>query len=515
MIPWVKEYVTDPKDYYIHPTLKLKSNGAQISDYRQLFPRVALTAADPKRSILIKGVQSFGKTILSQKIYLDWAEGRFTSFSIVFFVQLKLVKPDHDIVDVIIEQTPCLRNSNFEKARLRNYLDTFGTRCLIILDCSTENSGVAKRIIRRANEVCSTLVTYPNHLSASIEKYFETTIWLQGFNYGQALSYCSKMFQQKERKHIWMRFCMTNFAVHDHVSPMLLLLTCILDHTVTELATDVPVGEIFFRSIKFAYTKHVWLKQLDWGKFQSFFDNIGTVALRCLAERSHSFSKTALSRDICKEALSLGILTEQRCPSLNTYSSGDSMLLFAHSSFLYIFGAYSLVLSIGAGLLEEESQDPIMIPLLQHPLFRHFVLWFTNDGFQPISENQRRAYSKIKASIVDKIDTIEVYLLRVCMLYPTIYNFFNKDNRDNLALNVFRDALCMCKNIKHLRLDPSKLDLTAIKDTLHPILTQITVLQISEDKSHNITPRANHTDRINSEPDDHKNRLSRFKVTDQ
>ena len=488
MIPWVKEYITNPNDCYIHPTLKkLKPDEVQISDYTELFPNMALSADNPKRTILIKGEEGFGKTTLSKNIYMDWAEGRFTSFDIVFFVQLKLVKPDHDIVDAIIEQTPYLRDSKFEKSRLRNYLDTFGTKCLIILDCSTENSGVAKRIIRRANEVCSTLVTYLNHLSASIEKYFETTVWLQGFNYDQALSYCSKMFQQKERKHVWMRFFMTNFAVYDHVSPMLLLLTCILDHTDTELATDVPVGEIFFRSIKFVYMKHVSPKQLDWGKFQSFFGNIGRVALRCLAENSHSFSKTELGRDICKEALSSGILTEQQCPSLSTDSSDDSMLLFAHDSFKYIFGAYSLVQPYGPGVLEKRLQDTVGTLLLRDPLFSHFALWFTYDGFS--SENQRKAYSKIKALIADKIDIIELDLSHICILDSTINIYFGKINKDNKILKLFEYAVSMCKNIKHLVLSSSKDEITKRISTWHPILIKLAVIQISENTS---TPLPHH-----------------------
>ena len=260
-----------------------------------MFPRAAVTAADPKRTILIKGEHGFGKTTLSKNIYLDWVEGRFTSFSLVFFVQLKLVKPDHDLVDAIIEQTSCLRDSNFEKMRLKNCLDTFGSRCLIILDGSSEHSGVTKRIIQRAGECCNTLVTYLPHLSATIEQYFETILWLRGFTEKQALNYCSVILQQKERIPGLVMFYINNFTRYsDYVSPMLLLLICILDHITVDLcyAFEVNLGEIFFRSIKFAYKKHVRTKPLDMETFESFFDNIGRVALRCLVENSHSFSKT-------------------------------------------------------------------------------------------------------------------------------------------------------------------------------------------------------------------------------
>ena len=545
MIPWVKEYVTNPKDCYIHPILKkvkpdevlqsddihvdlsllhpLTLDKSQISDYRELFPSVALSADNSKRTILIKGEQGFGKTTLSKKIYLDSAEGRFTSFDIVFFVQLKLVKSNHDLVDAIIEQTPGLRDSNFEKEKLKHCLHTFGTRCLIILDGSTENLGVTKRIIGRTIECSSTLVTFVPHLSRHIEQYFETILWLQGLSYHQALSYCSIILQRREGRRGLMMFYYNNFISYsDCVSPMLLLLTCILNHTVTDLATDVPVGEIFFRSIKFAYKKHVSPKQLDLAKFESLFNNIGRVALRCLIENSHSFSKTELGRDICAQALNSGILTEQRCPSLSTDSSDDSLLCFVHSSFKYFFGCYSLVQSIGAGTLEEKLQDTVMTLFLQDPLFNHFALWFTHDGFLPISENQRKAYSNIKASMVNKIDIIELDLSQICILDSTINIYFGKIDtylgtitKDTMILKLFEDALSMCKNIKHLVLDSSKDEIT--KKNKHAAFYSE---KNSSDTNickhiHTITPRANNTDRINSEPDDHTNRLSRFKVTDQ
>ena len=484
MIPWVNEFTKNPNDTYIHPTLKkLKPDKAQISDYRELFPSVARLAAQPKRKILITGEQGFGKTTLSQKIYLDWVEGLFTTFSIVFFIQLKFVQSGHDLVDVIIEQTPGLRDSNFEKTRLRNCINTFGFRCLIILDGSSEHSDVAKRIIKQADECCNTLVTYLPHLSVSIEQYFETVICLQGFIDEQAISYCSIMSQHEERL-VLMRFCMDNFARGRlHVSPMLLLFTCILNRTVTELANDVPVADIFFRSIKFAYKKHVSSKQLDWGKFENFFRSIGTVALRCLTSNNHSFSKRELGRDIRIQALASGILTELRGSSFSIGSSDDSLLVFAHSSFKYIFGAYSLVQSIGAGTLEERLQDPIMIPLFHRPLFSHFALWFTNNGFQPASENQRRAYLKLKASIVDKIDIIELDLSQLCILYPAINVYFDKNNQDNMTLKLFEDALNMCKNIKHLLLDSSQVEFIKRISTLQSILTKIAVIQISSNTS--------------------------------
>ena len=292
---------------------------------------------------------------------------------------------------------------------------------LIILDGSTEHSAVTKRIIQRAGECCSTLVTCLAHLSRNIEQYFKTIVWLQGFTYDQALNYCAIILQQNARRQELVRLYINNFTRYIHyVSPMLLLFVCILDDTVFNLPITITVGEIFFRLIKFAYKKHVSAKQLDWGKFERFFEDIGKVALICLTENSHSFSKKELGDVLCTEAFNSGIVAELRRPSLILDSFDDSLLCFVHSSFKYFFGAYSLVQSIGTGTLEKGLQNSMMTLLLHHPLLSHFAIWFTNDGFQQSSENQRRAYSRIKTLVVDKIDIIELDFSRICKLYPTI-----------------------------------------------------------------------------------------------
>ena len=173
--------------------------------------------------------------------------------------------------------------------------------------------------------------------------------------------------------------------------------------------------------------------------------------------------------------MSSGILTELR---------GLSLLRFVHSSFQYIFGAYSIVRSILEGTLEKGLQDPIMALLLHRPLLSHFAIWFTKDGFQQSIENRRRAYSKITTLIMDKIDIIDLDLSRICELYPMLNIYLAENNRDDLTLNLFSDALRMCKNIESVALSLSKDGILGnIARTLQPILTNITVVQISEDES--------------------------------
>ena len=54
--------------------------------------------------------------------------------SIVFFVFLKLVRPGDAIENIIIDQNPSLEGLCISRQKLENIFETFGNRCLFILD---------------------------------------------------------------------------------------------------------------------------------------------------------------------------------------------------------------------------------------------------------------------------------------------------------------------------------------------------------------------------------------------
>ena len=62
-----------------------------------------------------------GKTTVSKKAAYDWAMGIFKTFTIVFFVFLKLVKPGDSIESIIIEQTPALEGLGLKRNSTETY----------------------------------------------------------------------------------------------------------------------------------------------------------------------------------------------------------------------------------------------------------------------------------------------------------------------------------------------------------------------------------------------------------
>ena len=97
------------------------------------------------------------------KLAWDCAKGHFTNYSIVLFVRLKLVKPGQTIEDVLIQQCPSLRQQGVGPEDVRQLLDKFGEKCLIILDGFDEfdgkNEGVMELIAGHYLPQCSVLLT--------------------------------------------------------------------------------------------------------------------------------------------------------------------------------------------------------------------------------------------------------------------------------------------------------------------------------------------------------------------
>ena len=170
--PWVKACTEVNMDkLYTELTLERLENqvmeykGTTIYEYKELFQDISSkdsedsstaskvnALADGKKArktlprkkraikILLKGDPGMGKTTLMKKIGWDWAKGIFTTFTIVFFVFLKLVEPGEAIENIIVRQTPALEGMSISPKKLRQILEQFSEQCLLILDGLDEHA---------------------------------------------------------------------------------------------------------------------------------------------------------------------------------------------------------------------------------------------------------------------------------------------------------------------------------------------------------------------------------------
>ena len=144
-----------------------------------------------RKKVLIKGDPGKGKTTLMKKMGWDWATGVFKKFSIVFFVFLKLVKPQETIENIIIHQHPILKATSVKPSRVKQILETFGDRCLIIFDGLDEhalgkNEDVLEIIRGEQLPFCYIIVTSRPHCTAEIEENFNVIARVYGFTLEKA-----------------------------------------------------------------------------------------------------------------------------------------------------------------------------------------------------------------------------------------------------------------------------------------------------------------------------------------
>ena len=149
------------------------------------------------RKILVKGRVGHGKSTLAKKIAYDWAKGLFKRFSIVFFISMKLAKPDDAIENMIIDQNG-LGDLNFTPQKVNRILNKFGSDCLVIIDGladhTLKNNEEVLRIVQKEKVNFNFLVTLSETNSPdNIDEYFETISQVQGFNGSDVKSVLAKL----------------------------------------------------------------------------------------------------------------------------------------------------------------------------------------------------------------------------------------------------------------------------------------------------------------------------------
>ena len=117
-------------------------------------------------------------------------------------VFLKLVKPGESIENVIISQRPELEGMNVTQQKLRALLETFGNRCLLILDGLDEhalgqNEDVLKIIRGQKLLHCNVIVSSRPHSTKKIEKHFRTVVRVNGFTRERQKSSRSKSWKMR------------------------------------------------------------------------------------------------------------------------------------------------------------------------------------------------------------------------------------------------------------------------------------------------------------------------------
>ena len=305
--PWIKDYITDMDDLYSELSLEKLNDKAcgqhreELNSYQELFPlqepetgecqqqRLLGKIRRRGRKILFKGEPGMGKSTLVKKVAWDWAKGIFTAVSIVFFVFLKLVNPGDAIENVIIDQTPVLEGLDVTGSKVKQILDKFGPRCLLILDGLDEhaigqNQDVVKIMKGQKYLFYNVIVTSRPHTTQEFVKYFASVVIVEGFTKNEARKFASRIVQDENKVEDILNFNPYNkdrhFSLHN--VPILLSFLCVLvrEDQIDLTSREMPIGEIYCRMVRCLYRKFTLRKGIEYqnSKFMDMLKSLAKLA---------------------------------------------------------------------------------------------------------------------------------------------------------------------------------------------------------------------------------------------
>ena len=398
-----------------------------------------------------------------KKICFDWAKGIFTTFSIVFLVLLKLVKPGEAIENIIIEQRPELEEMGMTLRKLKEFLDKFGSRCLLILDGLDEqalgkNMDVVKIIRGQKLLYCSVIVTSRPHTCVEVENYFQTIIRVKGFTHKHAEQFAFHILKDKSKVKAVMNFNPSNqsrslFFFHDEAflysCPILFLILCVLvekdEVDLTSISFDK--GDLYFRLLKFVHRKFLVNegRKCYEDRFKEIMNGLGKLAWEIEKSGSPFMQRSEVIKEVGEEAFQYGLLSGHEDFNLITKEDADISVNFVHRTLQQFLGSYYFVLMLSEGepignlidLAEHRSER-----LITEPLFFHFCLWFVFSDQNSITfPNKDCALQSLRDFFRTKLNVAQLDLQSVATYFPAFSFFSPETGHDQLIVRFLGEVI--------------------------------------------------------------------------
>ena len=434
--------------------------------------------------ILLKAEQGFGKTTLSRKITWDWAMRIFTTFSIVFFVSLKLVRPGDAIENIIIQQTPPLEGINVTPNKLKKILGTFGHRCLIILDGLDELPSKSKpeivQIIKGQKLFhCNIFLTSRPHTVAEFENYFLRVARLQGFTREHTDELISKFFTDTKQRSEVQKFTIKHDSFH--TCPILLVFICILSQNghLDTTASSVTTGDIYLKLVRFLYRKYCARKSLSFEEqdFLEVLHRVGNLARQCLQSGIYFFKRDEVLRTIGENAFEYGFFSGHEDFRLLGDVEADVFITFPHGTIEEFFGAFSFVLSI----LDGVNADSITQPNSSIPIFmtNAYFLEFCLFAISHICKKTTSVKEAMAQYALGMINLPQLDMSCIRFIFPTLCWYAAVATGLKLFVKFLKDLFSKCNRVKVLLMNSEEFSFGII-DAINCLFPNLHCLYLNE-----------------------------------
>ena len=389
--PWIRDYTVDMKDLYSDLTLEKVTHTPKgttkrkLENYEEMFFSQKSQKQQNANKILLVSDPHYGKTSIAKKINWDWAKGIFTTFTVVFVVLLKLVRPGDTIENIIIEQTPALEAMGTSPRILRSILEKFGDKCLIILEGLDEHAHGSNEDVLRVIQGqkllnCGIIVTSRPHCTSEIQGHFPMVVNIQGFTLSSAEQFAKTLLDDQEQVLAVLQFSSYPSKEYHpwYKCPILLSFLCLLvrEDVINMNENDVTLGEIYTRLFRCLYKKFTLRKGIEFitVEFIHMLQRMGRIAFKTLIYGS-TLERSNLIEELGGDAFNYGIIVGHENVELTV--DGKISVTFLEKGMQDYLGALCFINMLDNGksleeLLGHNQENPV---ITSNPLFLQFCLW--------------------------------------------------------------------------------------------------------------------------------------------
>ena len=438
---WAKKYTANMADVKTRLTKVTKRCGNEISletsYYRELFEEENEPASKRSRrsrkcrKILVRGCTGIGKSVLAKKIAVDWVNEEFTTYDIVIYIPVSMVKPKESVRTILTEHTGMSDETLQEVLR--------GNSLFIIDDLCTLNYN--KNLMKLvADPAINVLVTDTS--SVRIDDMginFDTICTVKGFQ--------DPKLQAVQGVEVSLP---SVFEPLLQSNPLLAIVTSYLiekkqlKNTSANDDESISLSEVYFRLVKclipdnigfrdfIKYAGKVAFDYLQFGKVLTDPDissNFNNAPQNSAQVEETPSNPDCLSDPLSNPLLRSGLFVRHR----------KGIITVAHSSLGVFLGALYYILYLEESELDESGE-----------LFFYFCIeLLRNQSYFPLLKGES-IHRILRLHVRGRIDVVQLDLHDIGMLYPVLDISLAHKNKDELVLQFLLEVLSDCKNVKEI-----------------------------------------------------------------